>query len=140
MHPRVSRRARLLYIEDNPSNVQLIHDALARATNWEIAHAATGADGLARLRAESFDVVLLDIHLPDLEGADVLATLRADPATREVPIMILSADASSAQIERMRALGATSYLTKPVDVVELVGRLEEIAGRVVDLGRESPPE
>ena len=140
MHPRVSRRARLLYIEDNPSNVQLIHDALERATNWEIAHAATGADGLARLRAESFDVVLLDIHLPDLEGADVLATLRADPATREVPIMILSADASSAQIERMRALGATSYLTKPVDVVELVGRLEEIAGRVVDLGRESPPE
>ena len=140
VHPRVSRRARLLYIEDNPSNVQLIHDALERATNWEIAHAATGADGLARLRAESFDVVLLDIHLPDLEGADVLATLRADPATREVPIMILSADASSAQIERMRALGATSYLTKPVDVVELVGRLEEIAGRVVDLGRESPPE
>lgn len=113
------RPVRLLYIEDNPSNVRLIEDLVARYANWEITHASTGADGLARARAGHFDAILLDIHLPDLEGADVLARLREESATREVAIIVLSADATSAQVERMHALGATSYLVKPVDVAEL---------------------
>jgi PAS domain S-box-containing protein len=124
---RASRaRGRLLYIEDNPSNVRLVEDVIARSTTWEVAHAANGTDGLARLRAGHFDAVLLDVHLPDVEGADVLRRVRADAATKDLAIIVLSADASSAQIERMHALGASAYLTKPVDVIELVTLLDEI--------------
>lgn len=130
---RASRRARLLYIEDNPSNVRLIEGVLARSTNWEVVHAPTGSDGLARLSAGTFDVVLLDVHLPDLDGAQVLRRLRAEPTPFDGPVIVLSADATSAQIERMRAAGATSYLTKPVDVAQLVALLDDVLG-----GR--PPE
>ena len=70
-------------------------------------------------RAEQPDLILLDVHLTDMDGADVLRALRNDPATAEVPVVVVSADAMGEQIERMRALGAQAYVTKPIDIEQL---------------------
>jgi CheY-like chemotaxis protein len=62
------------------------------------------------------DLVLLDLHLPDIHGAEVLELLRANPTTRDIPIVVTSADATPGQIERLLAAGADAYLTKPIDI------------------------
>ena len=71
------------------------------------------------------DLILLDLHLPDIPGDEVLAHLLADPETRDIPVVILSADATPAQIERLLAAGARAYLTKPFDVTELLALVDE---------------
>ena len=75
-----------------------------------------GSIGLDLARQHLPELILLDVHLPDLPGWEVLALLRARPETREIPVVVLSADATERQIERMRKAGAYCYLTKPLDV------------------------
>ena len=65
------------------------------------------------------DVILLDLHLPDMHGSEVLAMLKADEGTREVPVVVLSADATASQIQRLNASGAVDYLTKPIELPKL---------------------
>jgi len=69
------------------------------------------------------DVVLVDLHLPDLDGSEVLERLKADPATANIPVVVLSADATASQVARLRAAGAANYLTKPLDVERLMAVL-----------------
>jgi CheY-like chemotaxis protein len=69
--------------------------------------------------------VLLDLHLPDIDGNEVLRTLRADPATAALPVVVLSADATDRQIERLMAEGANAYVTKPIDVAEFLRVVNE---------------
>ena len=70
-------------------------------------------------------MILLDIHLPDLDGDEVLARLRADPATREIPAVVLSADATEKQKTRLLEAGAAAYLPKPIDVARLLETLDQ---------------
>ena len=72
-------------------------------------------------------LVLLDLHLPDLPGEQVLARLKAEPLLRDIPVVVLSADALPATIARLKAAGATDYLTKPLDVPRLLARLDHTA-------------
>jgi CheY-like chemotaxis protein len=74
-------------------------------------------------RARQPDVILLDVHLPDMSGADVLTQLREDPATADIPVIVLSADATDAQVRRLLAIGAELYLTKPIDIEQLLAAL-----------------
>jgi len=90
-------------------------------------HAAQGTIGIDLVRAHHPDLVLLDLHLPDVSGAEVLAALRADPRTESVPVVVLSADASPAQARRLLAAGAQRYLTKPVDVHDVLDLLDRAA-------------
>ena len=78
--------------------------------------ALKGSAGLELARLHRPDLVLLDLHLPDLQGDEILRQLRADPRTAHIPIVMISADATTAQIDRLHALGANDYLTKPIDV------------------------
>jgi CheY-like chemotaxis protein len=71
-------------------------------------------------------VILLDIHLPDVNGDKVLTRLRDDPLTRTIPVVVLSADASERQIQRLLNLGAAAYLTKPLDVHKLLDTVDEM--------------
>ena len=64
----------------------------------------------------TYDLILLDVHLPDVPGWEVLARLQADESTRQIPVVVISADATERQIERLRHAGAHAYLTKPLDV------------------------
>jgi CheY-like chemotaxis protein len=84
-----------------------------------------GKVGLEFARQHSPDLILLDLHLPDLPGWEVLAELQKDEATRHIPTIVISADATARQIKRLLAAGARSYLTKPVNVAEFCRVLDE---------------
>jgi signal transduction histidine kinase/CheY-like chemotaxis protein len=112
----------VLYIEDNPANIEVVTRFLRTKPNVRLQSARSGRSGLDLARREVPDLLLLDLHLPDLSGDEVLRQLRADPATADLPVAILSAEASPDIIRRMRARGVTTYLTKPLDLAEL-GRL-----------------
>jgi PAS domain S-box-containing protein len=109
---------RILYIEDNFSNVTLVEQMLAERPALELMTAMQGRVGLELARKHAPDLILLDLHLPDLPGWQVLAQLKSDHATRDVPVVVISADATAPQIKRLLSAGAHAYLTKPLDIAE----------------------
>jgi CheY-like chemotaxis protein len=91
--------------------------------------AMQGSLGLDLAREHRPDLILLDVHLPDILGDEVLRRLQHDPRTGAIPVVVLSADASYGTMEQLRALGATDYMTKPLDVPRLLKLLTSILGR-----------
>jgi PAS domain S-box-containing protein len=116
---------RILYIEDNFSNVTLVDQMLAERPALELMTAMQGRVGLELARQHAPDLILLDLHLPDMPGWQVLAQLKADQLTREIPVVIISADATSPQIKRLLSAGAHAYLTKPIDIAEFFRVIED---------------
>ena len=106
----------VLYIEDNLSNLTLIEHLLADHPEIRLMTAMQGGLGLDLARQHLPDLILLDLHLPDLPGWDVLAALQADEATRAIPVVVVSADATPRQVEKLMKAGARAYLTKPLEV------------------------
>lgn len=117
----------LLYIEDNLSNVKLIEHLLCDQPNIGLMTAMQGQLGIDLARKHTPDLILLDLHLPDLPGWEVLARLKADEVTRQIPVVIISADATPRQIERLMNAGARGYLTKPLDMTQFFQVVEETA-------------
>jgi CheY-like chemotaxis protein/anti-sigma regulatory factor (Ser/Thr protein kinase) len=111
-------RRRILYIEDNLSNLKLVERILARVDGIELICAMQGTIGLELARRHQPDLVLLDLHLPDMLGTEVLKRLRAQYP--DLPVVVLTADATKGQAEYVGRLGATDYLTKPVDVTRFL--------------------
>jgi signal transduction histidine kinase/CheY-like chemotaxis protein len=118
----------VLYIEDNLANVQLVERVVDLRPRARLLSAMQGLLGLDLAREHRPDLILLDLHLPDVSGEDVLRRLGDDPRTRDIPVVVLSADATPREIERLRATGARAYLTKPFDVRELLALLDEHLG------------
>jgi CheY-like chemotaxis protein len=118
----------LLYIEDTVANVQLIERILRLRPSIRLLPAMLGQLGLDLAREHIPDMILLDLHLPDLGGDEVLVQLRADEATRKVPIVILSADVTQRQVDRLLAVGANAYLTKPIGVRHLLEAVDRFIG------------
>ena len=118
----------VLYIEDNPANLELVERILARVGNVEVVSALQGGLGLELARTHHPDLILLDLHLPDMAGEDVAEALRADDATRAIPIVVLSADAYLSQRRRMLSLGVDAYMTKPFKVTEMIALIEQFVG------------
>jgi PAS domain S-box-containing protein len=117
-------RRTILYIEDNLANLALIEDLLGERPDLRLMTAMQGRVGLDLAMQHKPDLTLLDLHLPDMPGWEVMAQLRASEATRGMPIVAVSADATPAQIKRILAAGANDYVTKPIDVPKLLGILE----------------
>ena len=115
----------ILYVEDNLSNLTLIEQMLAEQPEIKLITAMQGQLGIELARQHSPDLILLDLHLPDLPGWEVLSRLQRNEATREIPVVVISADATSRQIKRLMAAGARSYLTKPLDMQEFFRVIEE---------------
>ncbi len=137
-HPAVGAGLRVLYIEDNPANVEVVTRFLRSRPNAGLLSAASGQAGLSAAVRDLPDVILLDLHLPDLQGEEVLNELRSDPATAAIPVIVLSADASRGVIHRLLAGGAFAYLTKPIELAELAELLDTCAAaRSQDLSREA---
>jgi CheY-like chemotaxis protein len=113
---RADTRGVVLYIEDNRSNVRLMERLLERRPGVRLLHASDGERGLAAAQTEQPDLILLDLHLPDLPGEEVLHRLWQDPRLRSIPVAILSADATAEQSRRLRLSGAIAYLTKPLEI------------------------
>lgn len=116
---------KILYIEDNVSNLHLVQRIFSRHPNLQIIPAMQGRMGLDLARQHRPDLILLDVHLPDIMGYEVLATLQRDPELRAIPVIVISADATSEQIARLRKGGARDYVTKPFEVERLMSAVAE---------------
>jgi len=118
----------ILYIEDNLSNLALIEQMLAERPGTALLTCMQGKVGLDLARQHTPDLILLDLHLPDLPGWDVLSQLKADSTTRHIPVVVISADATKRQMNRLMSAGAAHYLTKPLDVNKFFQVLDETNG------------
>ena len=126
--PAAAEAACVLLIEDNLANLSLIENVLARRKGVRLLAAMHGTLGLDLAREHHPDLVILDLHLPDQSGAEVLKRLRADPETADIPVVVVSADRKSDQADAMRELGAADYLSKPFDVRDLLRTVDSVLG------------
>lgn len=115
----------ILYIEDNPDNARLVERLLADRPGQELVWAPRGELGVEVAVGSQPDLILLDLHLPDVPGDDVLDRLRREPRTADIPIIVLSADANEQRIEAMLSAGAAAYLTKPFDLDHLLATIDQ---------------
>src|SRR5207245_8902728 len=115
----------VLYVEDNLSNLELIQRLLTRRPGVRLLPAMQGQLGLDLARQHHPDLILLDLHLPDIPGTEVLRCLRAMPETQNIPVVVISADATPGLIEQLLAAGAWQYLTKPLDMKRFLALLDE---------------
>jgi len=113
-------RLAVLHVEDNLANIQLVERVLAQRPGVRLIPAMQGRLGLELARQHRPVLVLLDLNLADVGGEEILRALRDDPLTATIPVVIVSADAMPRQVQRLLAAGATAYLTKPIDVRQLL--------------------
>jgi len=114
----------LLYVEDNPANLMLIEQLVARRTDMRLLSARDGNLGIQLARAHQPEVILMDINLPGISGIEALRILRDDPATAHIPVVALSANAMPRDVERGLQAGFFRYLTKPIKVNEFMHTLD----------------
>ena len=117
----------ILQIDDNVSNVRLVERIVARRPGTELLSAGRGQLGLELGRHHRPGLILLDLHLPDMAGDEVLGQLRADPATCDLPVVVLSADAERGRRDQLIAGGAFGYLDKPLDVGDFLAIVDRLA-------------
>ena len=120
----------VLYVEDMVENLRLVEQILSQRPSVTVLAAMLGGVALDLARQHRPDVILLDLNLPDMAGEAVLAELRANPSTCDIPVVILSADATQRRAEQARAEGIQAYLTKPIDVQGLLQALDSILAEV----------
>lgn len=116
----------VLYIEDDPVNFTLVERILEFRPALTLMHARTGANGVELAQSYRPKLILLDLNLPDMHGSEVLRRLQMEPQTATVPVVVLSADATPSQIERLLTAGARNYLTKPFDIDPFLAVVDEM--------------
>jgi CheY-like chemotaxis protein len=120
----------VLYVEDNPSNLRLVERVMAERGGIRLLTTDRGEEVQGLVRRHRPELVLLDLHLPDLDGEEVLRRLLADPRTAEVPVVVVSADVNPEHIERVLAAGAREDLTKPLDVARFRAVVDDLLAGV----------
>ena len=118
------RTRTVLYIEDNPSNLELVDRVLKNRLGLKLISTMQGSRGIELAREHRPDVILLDLHLPDMTGEDVLRHLREDPVPRHTRVVVITADATSRRVKELLAAGADDFLTKPLDVKRFIQVVE----------------
>jgi CheY-like chemotaxis protein len=118
----------VLYVEDMIENVRLVEQILKRRPSITLISAMLAGVALDLARQHHPDLILLDVHLPDMNGGEVIRRLRAHQATAAIPVVILSADATRRQTDDLLAAGAGAYLTKPIRVRELLQTIDDVLG------------
>jgi CheY-like chemotaxis protein len=119
----------VLCIEDNPSNLRLMEAIFENRPEITLLTAIQGSIGLDLARQHEPDLILLDLNLPDIHGSEVLTRLRQSALTIDIPVVVISADATQNQIERLLTAGAMAYLTKPLDLSQFLRTLDEFLPR-----------
>ncbi len=116
---------KILHIEDNETNFRLIERILEDRANLSLSWASTGGEGLALALHQRPALILLDLNLPDMHGGELLSQFKSNALTRDIPVIVLSADISPTQIEKMLQAGARDYLTKPFEIKRLLCLVDE---------------
>ena len=127
-HAPLGGQHTLLYIEDNLSNLKLIERLLERRPQVRLLSSMQAMPGIELARQYLPELILLDLNLPDIGGEEALRRLRADPLTREIPVIIVSADATPSRARRLLDAGASDYLTKPLDMARFLEVIDDILG------------
>jgi two-component system cell cycle response regulator DivK len=120
-------RLQILVVEDNPRNMRLLRDVL-QATGYGTLEASTGREALALATGHGPALALLDIRLPDMDGVEALRLLRMDERTTSIPVVAVTAQAMKGDRERFLAAGFDGYLSKPIDVDDLLAVVERHCG------------
>ena len=118
-------RMKILYVEDNDDNVYMLKNRLSRA-GFTVVIATNGAQGIAMATSERPDLILMDLTLPDIDGEDVTRRLKADAATKGIPIIALTANAMSGDREKALAAGCNDFDTKPVELPRLLEKISAL--------------
>jgi CheY-like chemotaxis protein len=124
--PSLGRKYTILYVEDNLSNLTLVQRIMALRNDIDLIPAMQGGLALELARSHRPHLVLLDLHLPDIQGEEVFRHLRSAPDCRDIPVVILSADATPGQMDRLLAAGAHAFITKPLEVKPFIALLEGV--------------
>ncbi|HEX4598149.1 MAG TPA: ATP-binding protein [Burkholderiaceae bacterium] len=117
-------RKRVAYVEDNSLNAEVMRALLSLRPQIQLEVYARAADGLAAIRDGGFDLLLLDMNLPDARGIDVLRELKSDPATRAMPVIIVSADTVADRLHEALGAGAAAYIAKPIERVQALEKID----------------
>ena len=107
-------RRRILIVEDSPTMRQLLVFALKRLKEVDIVEAQDGMDGLRKVSSDHFDLALIDINMPVMDGLKLISLIRGEDSLREMPIIVITTEGAQEDRERAIALGANEYLTKPI--------------------------
>lgn len=126
--------APILVVDDNPSNLKLVR-VLLQAKGYDVVTATDAAEALAALRSRRPRLILMDLQLPGVDGLELTRRLKSDPATRDIPIIALTAYAMKGDAGRAAAAGCDDYVTKPIDVETLPG---VIAARLAASAERTP--
>jgi CheY-like chemotaxis protein len=116
----------ILYVEDHIANLKLVESILTFCPGVKLLTAMQGRVALEMAREHPLDLILLDLRLPDLDGNEVLRQLQANPRTRAIPVVVLSADATPLKNARLLEFGVRNYLTQPIDVTKFLDMLNDI--------------
>jgi two-component system, chemotaxis family, chemotaxis protein CheY len=115
-----------LVCEDSPMMRQLIVYALARIKNLAVTEADNGIAGLKKLTAEKFDLIITDINMPLMDGLKLVHRIRTDERYKNVPIIVITTEGTSEDRQRAMALGATAYITKPIQAPQVIATVKEL--------------
>jgi CheY-like chemotaxis protein len=116
---------KILYVEDNDDNVYMLKNRLSRA-GFTVVVATDGTRGIAMASSEQPDLILMDLTLPDINGEEATRRLKADPATKRIPVIALTANAMAGDREKAIAAGCDDFDTKPVDMSRLLEKIEAL--------------
>jgi two-component system chemotaxis response regulator CheY len=117
---------KVLVVEDSPTMRQLIVFALKRIRGFQIAEANDGVDGLKKLSADKYDLILTDINMPIMDGLKLVSMVRNDPNYKETPIIVITTEGATEDRERALALGANEYITKPIQTMKILETVKKL--------------
>lgn len=119
---------RILVIDDEADIREVAQLSLEIGSGWEVLTAASGREGLAKAEAQQPDAILLDVMMPEMDGTTTFQRLRDNPATKNIPVILLTAKVQTSEQRRYAQLGITTVLTKPFDPVTLADRVAQALG------------
>jgi two-component system cell cycle response regulator DivK len=117
---------KILYVEDNDDNVYMLKNRLTRA-GFAVVIAINGIQGVAMAASEHPDLIVMDLTLPDMDGWEATRRIKADPATKHIPVVALTANAMAGDREKAIAAGCDDFDTKPVELPRLLGKIRALA-------------
>lgn len=120
------REMSCLVVEDSPMMRQLLVFALARIKRLVVTEAEDGVDGLRKLAQGKFDLIITDINMPIMDGLKLVKRIRSDETHKDVPVIIITTEGSQEDRQRAMALGATAYITKPIQAPQVIAKVKEL--------------